>query len=96
MAVRKHGTLSASTVATVALDGGFEAVELVNHGSDAIYFSLDGTTPTVQGDDFFVAAAGGWVVEPDSDRAGAVSVKLISAGTPSYSLAAKNPEEWVS
>lgn len=86
MAVRRHGTLTAASVATVTLDGGYEFLEILDHGTDPIYWTQDGTTPTVQGNDTFVCAAGGWVTERVTDRVGTVDVKLISAGAAPYSV----------
>lgn len=91
MAVRKHGTLVAATVATVTVDGGFEFIEVVNHGTGTIYFTVDGTTPASQADETLVALQGERVKAENVDRAGTVDVKLISAGTPSYSVIARDP-----
>ena len=84
MASREHGTLVAATVATVSVTGTHEEIVVVNHGSDAIYFTVDGTTPTVQGDDTFVCLGGGFATA-EARGAGPYSVKLISSGTPAYS-----------
>lgn len=89
MATAKHGTLVASTVATVSISGGFRTAVLVNHGNDPIYFHSDQIlekvgTPTVQGDDTSVCPAGVPVELPCTS--GSLSVKLISIGTPRYSL----------
>lgn len=87
MAYRKHGTLVAATVATVTLTPNAKFVEVVNRGSDDIYFRLDGTDPTVAGDDTYVVPGGGFTRVRNNDRDGSVSVKLISSGTPAYSVA---------
>lgn len=86
MAKRKHGTLTASTVATVALDGG-NNVEVVNRGTVDIFARTDGTNPTVGGaDDDYVIPAGGYLSIPDEDSSSSTTtVKLISSGTPGYS-----------
>lgn len=93
MAVRKHGTLVATTVATVTLDGGFEAIEVVNHGGGTIYFTVDGTTPTVAGDETYAVPSGGFLTVDSSDRIGTDDVKLISAATPAYSVTALDWEQ---
>lgn len=84
----RHGTLTASTVATVTVSGDYRTVDVWNlTGTAAIYFTLDGSTPTVQGNDTFVVpAAVGSVrlLSPAVDTA--LTVKLISSGTPSYSV----------
>ena len=79
-----HATLVAATVDTVTMAGGErKRAELVNQGTDVIYFRLDGTDP--------VAAADENKVLLGSERL-AISlgddgvVKLISAGTPTYSV----------
>jgi hypothetical protein len=107
--LRFHGTLTATTVATVsataptgvsarplALGGirttvkrqnSLKSVAIYNHGTGVIYATIDGTAPTVQGADTFVVPANG---EPRifSFPQGVSSkpVKLISSGTPSYSV----------
>lgn len=87
VALAKHATLSASTVDTITLTNDFQTVEVVHRTStaaDPIYFTVDGSTPTVGGDNTYVVMPGGW----KSVRAWANSdvVKLISAGTPAYSV----------
>lgn len=111
MAEIEHGTLTATTVATVSFAdeagtdyevpniyapggvvtvnrrGKFTAVTITNHGTVPIYATTDGTNPTVGGDDFEVIPAGGTrrLGIPSADTA---SVKLISSGTPSYTVKA--------
>lgn len=88
-----HKTLVAATLDTVTLDADFQEVEVLNRSStDTIYFCADGVggpssdgVPTVAGDNTEVAP-------PNSSatvrsRVGAVTVvKLISSGTPAYSV----------
>ena len=92
MAQSEHNTLTASTVATVTLDSGsYDTVLVTNRsGSNPLYVTVDGSVPTVAGDDTFVvpAAAGaskafGW------ESTGAVTVKIISAGAEDYSVEAR-------
>lgn len=93
-----HGTLVANTVATasVTADSDIQVsnvateqstkVEVLNRdGTAEIYFTVDGTTPTVGGTGCYVlpAAIGAYSVE---GVRGSVTVKLISAGTPAYSV----------
>lgn len=85
MAAREHGTLVAATVSTVTITGSHEDILVLNHGSDAIYFTVNGDTPTVAGDDTFVALGGGYAYA-EARGAGPYSVKLISSGTPAYSV----------
>jgi hypothetical protein len=84
----KHATLVASTVDTVTLGRDFNEVEILNRdGTAAIYFTVDGSTPTVGGDNALVIPAViGSVTESTLDISGTNVVKLISAGTPSYSV----------
>lgn len=83
----EHITLVASTVATVTLDADYSFVEVVNvTGSAAIYFTVDGTTPTVEGAGTHVlpATIGGLELTPAGSAA--IVVKMISAGTPKVSV----------
>lgn len=84
MARIKHGTLVAATVTTVDLDDNVSAAEVVNvDGAAAIYFRVDGTNPTVAGDNCQVlpAAVGAALVVATPH---AVEARLISSGTPKY------------
>lgn len=83
----KHATLVAATVDTVTLSE-FSVVEVLNRdGVAAIYFTTDGSTPTVAGDNTQVLpAAVGGVQVSTINISGTNVVKLISAGTPSYSV----------
>jgi hypothetical protein len=95
MARIKHGTLVASTVATVTLDlvdsgrivSRQKRVEVINRdGAAEIYFTVDGTTPTVAGDDCFVLPAAMGSLEVGAPKGTPTVVKLISSGTPTYSV----------
>lgn len=88
----EHGayakTLVASTVDTVTFDKDVDTVEVVSDGSAAIYVTVDGSTPTVAGAATYElpadAIAVRRIVVPTS---GDTVVKLISSGTPVYSVA---------
>jgi hypothetical protein len=90
VAVGEHGayekTLVASTVDTVTFAGDLSGVEVVNEGTTGIYFTVNGTAPTV-------GSQAAYYVPPTSVRtvpsgeAGGTVVKLISSGTPKYSVA---------
>lgn len=84
-----HVTLVANTVTTVTLDGGYYGqVEVLNvDGMAAIYFTVDGADPTIEGNGCNVlpAAIGGLTVRV-ADVDGSFVVKLISAGTPKVSV----------
>jgi hypothetical protein len=79
--------LTAATFDEVAFTDSLKAVEVTSDGSAAIYFTTDGSAPTVAGPNTHeipaVPAARTSVVS----KAGATVVKLISAGTPTYSVA---------
>ncbi len=84
----KHAQLAAATVDTVTLSADYAEVEVVNRTGDAeIFFTVDGATPAVAGNDTHVlpAAIGGVTVNPNADGGNTV-VKLISAGTPKYTV----------
>jgi hypothetical protein len=96
MAVRKHGTGTAATVATVSNLGSAGAedvnqpdaagVEVVSvAGAEPIYCTFDGTTPTVRGDDTYVVQAGGSLRIPVRGEP-PVTVKMISAADFTYAL----------
>lgn len=81
-----HNTLTAATLDTVTLTGMWPAVEVVNRATtgDGIYFTVDGSTPTVGGNDSFWVGAGQSVIVPNfEDEA---EVKLISATADAYSV----------
>lgn len=83
----RHVTLTADTVATVTLDRQYGAVEVVNvDGAAAVYFTVDGSSPTVAGDGTIVlpAAVSGVEIPPGSDSP--TVVKLISEGTPQVAV----------
>jgi hypothetical protein len=79
--------LVASTVDTVTFARDCDTVEVLSlDGSAAIYFTVDGTTPTVGGANTNVVPAAVGSLELDVPTAGNTVVKLISAGTPIYSV----------
>jgi hypothetical protein len=83
-----HRTLVAATVDRITLtDSNFGQVEVLNRdGVAEIYFTVDGADPTVGGDGTHVLPASvGAVVVRSSGRQATV-VKLISSGTPKYSI----------
>lgn len=82
----KHGTLVAATVATVTLDRDYDIVEVLNRGDDEIFFRVDKTNPAVDGDDAYVVVSGQWVQVSVPGSAGSTNIRLISAGTPEYTV----------
>jgi hypothetical protein len=85
-----HATLVASTVDTVDLLDMAVPILITNRGATDIYVRFDGTNPVVGADNTFIVQAntakifnlGGGLYPPDR------TVKLISVGTPSYSVEA--------
>lgn len=86
----RHGTLSSSVVATVTLTEDARTVTVVNRsGSAEIFFTVTGVAPTVNGDDCEILPATISSVTVSATAHGAPVVKLISSGTPSYSVIAR-------
>ena len=86
-----HNTLTATTVDTITLSAQYVRVEVLNRSSTGdIFVTLDGSTPTVGGNDTYVVPATGvgTFVNPANTSQPPTStvVKLISSGTPSYSV----------
>lgn len=93
-------TMVAATVDTVTFAAGDPsspgwgkmpaAIEVLSSGASDIYFTVDGSTPTVAGATTYrvpnVAGATKKVKLNDGNAYDAVVVKLISAGTPVYSV----------
>lgn len=81
-------TLVANAVDSVTFDEEIEAVEVLTDGSAAVYFTVDGSVPTVSGQHCFkipaTGAATSLTVWPPSR--GLAEVQLISTGTPTYSV----------
>jgi hypothetical protein len=85
----KHATLVASRVDTVKFTTRPKSVEIRNFSSSAaIFYTVDGTTPTLNGDDTkqlrpneaLEVDMNNWVEPPQ--------VQLISSGTPAYDVTA--------
>lgn len=91
-----HGTLTAATVATVSVGADVvdnwkaaTTIEVLNRsGSAEIFFTLDGSAPTVAGPNTYIVPAAIGSVMVDVTLDGPVTVKLISTGTPTYSVLA--------
>lgn len=89
-----HQTLVASTVDTVDLAGGYGVVLVTNRGANDIYCTFgkgggSASAPTVGGDDCYIVQVG--TAKPfdfsgDSPSSQINEVKLISSGTPAYSV----------
>lgn len=82
-------TLVGSAVDTVTFTDDVDAVQVLNlSGTAAIYFTIDGTAPTVAGVNTYVlpAATGASLTVSIAPAGSITSVKLISSGTPQYSV----------
>lgn len=80
-------TLVAATVSTITFTRDWNVVEVLNvDGAEAVYFSVDGSTPTVKGEGFHVLPKGTSSAEVGVSSEGGTVVKLISAGTPTVSV----------
>lgn len=84
----KHGTLTAATVATVTLTAPGPTLLIINKSStDTIYYTF-GTAPgdpTAAGDDTYCVPPGAGKRHKQGPFVTLI-VKLISAGTPTYSV----------
>jgi len=83
----RHVTLVANTVSTVTLDADYDNVEVVSvDGTAAVYFTVNGATPTVAGNGTVVlpAAIGAVSLQPYGPEL--ATIKLISAGTPKVAV----------
>ena len=78
-------TLRENTVDTVTFAQAPGKVEIINTGSEGIYLTIDGTTPTIAGAGTIIVPANSVrVIDVDTSQK---VVKLISSGTPEYSVA---------
>jgi hypothetical protein len=84
----KHDvTLSAATVDTVTFTDDLSLVRIINQdGAAKIYVTVDGSAPTVGGAKTYMLPAAISVLEIPLADADDLAVKLISAGTPTYSV----------
>jgi hypothetical protein len=82
----KHATLVVSTVDTVNFsDVGQHTIIVSNKSTgQALYFRLDGTDPTADGDECYLAVPSGRKVV--KQRVSITAVKLISGGAQIYSV----------
>lgn len=90
-----HGTLAANATASVLIAGVPDSIEVTNRSTTEIFFTIDGTNPQVAAAGTFclpaaigatkvITVSADWPATPSSIR-----VKLISTGTPSYSVTPK-------
>jgi hypothetical protein len=79
-------TLVAATADTVTFADDLSSVQIVNESTTVgIYVRVDGTAPTVAGAaSYYVPPA--TITQVTSGQSGGTVVKLISSGTPKYSV----------
>jgi hypothetical protein len=83
--VIRHGVLESNTVDTVSVGVDADFIEVLNRGTDDIYFRFDGTDPEIDGNNSEIVPAGTALEVPRKASGNAV-VKIISAGTPDYTV----------
>lgn len=83
-----HGiTLAAADITTVHFPDDVDEIEVLSHDGNApIYFTTDGTNPSVEGRGSRVLPAAISSAQVQPPTAGPTIVKLISAGTPKVSV----------
>jgi hypothetical protein len=82
-----RGQLVANTGDSVLMDRAWQSFKIVTDGSADIRYTVDGTDPVVSGSARVIKATvyEDWV---PTDGQGPVTVKLVSTGTPQYSIVA--------
>lgn len=78
--------LTAATVLTVTFGDDLDAVQIVSDGAASLYFTLDGSTPTVGSTScyYLPATASSDIRQPKTS--GGTVVKVISSGTPTVTV----------
>lgn len=78
-----HGTLSPGTVETVVFSDFTDEVEVLSHdGQSAIWYTIDGTTPAVNGDKSHVIPAAAIGLERlKAPTSGQLTVKVLATAT---------------
>lgn len=79
-----HKTTAPAAVDEVTLTGNSARVEVINRGSDSIFFTLNNVPPTVAGDNTQVVPAG--TALSVSALSGDTVVRLISNSAVAYSV----------
>jgi hypothetical protein len=82
-AYARSGTLVGGAVTAVTVRGWFLGVWVINRtGTGEIWVRLDGTDPTIAGNDCFLVLGARNFPTKERD----IVVKLISSGTPDYTV----------
>lgn len=88
MASVKSGILTANTVATVSIDNAQRGIDVINRDqAGEIFVTLDGTTPTVAGDNCYIVLGARFF---DTQGIATATVKLISALPLRYTIEGGN------
>lgn len=82
----ENGVLTANVVTTVSIDAYLQQITVICHGDagEEIWFTLDGTVPTVNGHNVFWTNGVGW--EPVPVYNAVTVVKLLSTSAVGYSV----------
>lgn len=82
------GTLTISTVDTVTLDRLAQHLSVISRdGTSEIWFTIDGSAPTVAGANcYYAGPAASSVIDIGSSAAGTVTVKLISSAAATFAV----------
>jgi hypothetical protein len=75
-------TLVANTVDTVQFDRDINGFEIISDGAAVIWYTVDGSTPAVDGDRSYYLPAAACVDRRDPHSGAATVIKLLSPGTP--------------
>src|SRR5690242_1280724 len=85
--IAKHAfTLTANTVETVTFAGNIAAAEVISDGAAACFYTVDGSTPAVNGGNCYILPAGTTSVDTRRMDGSADVLKFISTGTPTLSV----------
>jgi hypothetical protein len=88
MANTKSGQLTANAVATVSVDNAQRGLDIVNRDmTGEIWVTLDGSTPTVAGDNCYVVLGARYF---DTQGTTTATVKLISTQALRYAIEGGN------
>lgn len=84
----KHATTVAGVVDEITLHNDYSSFEVINRGTDDLYFRSDGSDPVVGGDDCEIVPGGASVLilSPGRKR---IRVKVVSVGATPYSIAGR-------
>ncbi len=88
----RSGALTAGVVATVTLSGNFEEVEILNRsGTDEIWYTLDGSDPSEDGNDIDIlpATISSTTHLLNTTSESSLIIKLLSNSLGSYTIAAR-------